>query len=58
MDKHLTRLLKLIHREALRGYWSGHQDCGSDWSESCSPCRHYEPCRDAVEIETLLKELS
>jgi len=57
MNEELVELLRLIHHEASRAYWSSHNDCGSDWSEACKDCYTFDQCKDDKRIEELLKEM-
>ena len=55
MKQDELNLIKLIHKEALRGYWTDRNDCGSDFnSKECTDCKHFEACSDSAQIESYI----
>jgi len=42
---------------ALKAYWTDREDCGSDMSDECLDCQHYQVCAANAELQKALSSL-
>lgn len=49
-------LFKELTNLAQQAYWKDRRDCGSDMSQDCVDCQHYEVCKNHATIRRILSE--
>jgi len=56
-EHQLFEAVKALAFISLKAYWANCQDCGSDMSDVCLECQHYQVCAANAEVQKALSKL-